>query len=117
MDRLKHKTENSKIRRNRVRKAIKTANHKPRLNVSISNRHIRAQIIDDNKHHTLLAVSTDGDQTKGSMSDKASWVGEQIGQKAKKAKINKVVFDRSTKLYHGRVQLLAEAARKTGLEF
>ena len=51
------------------------------------------------------------------MTDKAGWIGEEIAKKAKAAKVKKVVFDRGSKLYHGRVAAVAESARKAGLEF
>ena len=65
-----------------------------------------------------LYASTVGKKSIGNtMTEKAAWVGAEIGKKAKAAKVKKVVFDRGSKLYHGRVAALAEAARKAGLEF
>jgi large subunit ribosomal protein L18 len=86
--------------------------------VNVSNKHIVAQLIDDTTHKTIAYVSTVGSKTVGgSMTERAVWVGEQIGKKAKTAKITTVVFDRGSHIYHGRVQALADAARKAGLEF
>jgi len=85
--------------------------------VFISNRHIIAQVIDDSKHITLVHVSTNGSALTGTMTEKAEAIGADIAKKAKAAKITKVVFDRGGRLYHGRVQALADSARKNGLEF
>jgi large subunit ribosomal protein L18 len=76
------------------------------------------QIIDDTKAATVASSTTVGQkQATGTLSEKAIWVGADIAKKAKAAKIKQVVFDRGSKLYHGRVKALAEAARKEGLEF
>jgi large subunit ribosomal protein L18 len=85
--------------------------------VFISNRHITAQIIDDSKSKTLIHVSTNGKTTTGTMTEKAENIGAEIAKKATAAKISKVVFDRGGRIYHGRVQALADSARKNGLEF
>lgn len=91
---------------------------RPRLNVHVSNTHIAAQLIDDTTGKTLAAVSTVGQKSlKGTMTEKAEWVGGEIAKQAKTAKVKAVVFDRGGKLYHGRVAALADAARKAGLEF
>jgi large subunit ribosomal protein L18 len=86
-----------------------------------SNRHIYAQIIDDSKHATLVTMSTKdkeftGPEEKGKTAQ-AKKVGLLIAQRAKKAGIQKVVFDRGGNLYHGRVKALSEGAREGGLEF
>lgn len=101
----------------RVRsKALGTAS-RPRLHVHISNLHVTAQIIDDELNKTLAYATTVGSKQSGKLTDKAAWVGEQIAAKAKKAKVKRVVLDRGSKKYHGRVKALAEAARTGGLEF
>jgi large subunit ribosomal protein L18 len=106
------------LRAKRTRASIKGSSARPRLSVNISNLHISAQLIDDVNHHTLAHVTTAHQKSlKGNMTEKAAWVGAEIGKKAKAAKTKKVVFDRGSKLYHGRVQALADAARKSGLEF
>jgi large subunit ribosomal protein L18 len=75
-------------------------------------------LIDDDKHQTLAYISTVGKpKLTGTMTEKASWVGSEIGRVAKTKKIRLIVFDRGGKLYHGRIAALAEAARKEGLEF
>ncbi len=118
MDKLAHKLLNKSLRKNRVRSTVSGTTERPRLSVSVSNRHIIAQVIDDTAHKTLAYVSTVGTKAaKGSMTERAEWVGTEIAKKAKAAKVTVVVFDRGGRIYHGRVQALADAARKAGLEF
>ncbi len=95
---------------------------KPRLSVFRSHRHIYAQIIDDERGHTLAAASTldpelRGKRPKGSDRAAAREVGLLIARRAKEAGVTRVVFDRGGYKYHGRVQALAEGAREGGLEF
>jgi len=112
------KTQLSQQRRRRVRSRVSGTPERPRLCVRISLRHVSAQIIDDTQGRTLLAVTTVGQAAAtGTLTQKAAWVGEQIGTEAKKAKIKAVVFDRGARLYHTRLDALAAAARKQGLEF
>jgi large subunit ribosomal protein L18 len=109
---------NTMQRRRRTRAKIYGTAERPRLNVRITNRHIIAQLIDDDKGQTLSAACTvKAAGAKGTMTEKATWVGEQIAAQAAKKKIKAVVFDRGTKIYHGRLHALAEAARTKGLEF
>lgn len=118
MNRLLHKSENLRLRKKRIRANVSGTSERPRLSVSISNRHITAQIIDDTKQSTLAFVSTVGKKdASGTLSEQAVWAGEAIAAKAKAAKIKKVVLDRNGRLYHGRIKALADAARKAGLEF
>jgi len=118
MNRLTDSLRNRQLRKNRVRAVVSGTTERPRLSVHISNRHASAQLIDDTKHVTIAAVSTAGKTTvNGSLTERAAWVGSEIANKAKKAKISRVVFDRNGRLYHGRVKALAEAAREQGLEF
>lgn len=118
MDKLAHKLLNKSLRKNRVRATVSGTTERPRLSVTISNRHIIAQVIDDTQHKTIAYVSTVGSKAaKGTMVERAEWVGTEIAKKAKAAKVSAVVFDRGGRLYHGRVQALADAARKAGLEF
>lgn len=115
---LRKKLQNRLLRGRRVRSQISGTAERPRLHVSVSNRHILAQLIDDTASKTLAYASTVGSKAaKGSMIERAAWVGSEIGKKAKIKKIKKVVFDRGSKLYHGRVKALADAARNEGLEF
>ena len=102
----------------RVRKKVSGTPECPRLVVFRSNKNIEAQIIDDTKGATL--VSSSSVQLKlanGSNCEAAAKVGEDIASKAKAANITKVVFDRGGYQYHGRVEALADAARKGGLVF
>lgn len=118
MNKLAQKLHNRAQRKGRIRAVVSGTSERPRLNVYISNLHISAQLIDDTKHHTIAAVTTVGQKSlKGTMTDKATWVGTEIAKQAKSAKITTVVFDRGGKLYHGRVAALADAARTAGLEF
>ncbi|HVS58850.1 MAG TPA: 50S ribosomal protein L18 [Candidatus Saccharimonadales bacterium] len=118
MDRLAHKLHNRSLRQKRVRTTVSGTAERPRLSVHVSNMHITAQIIDDVAKKTLVYVTTVGDKAaKGTMTEKAASVGAEVAKKAKTAKIKSVVFDRGSKLYHGRVKALADAARNGGLEF
>jgi len=103
-------------RRRRTRAKIAGTAERPRLSVAISNRHITAQLIDDVTGTTLAFVSTTKSDAKGTLTDRATWVGEQIAVQATKKKVKAVVFDRGARIYHGRLHALAEAARKKGLE-
>lgn len=115
---LAHKLQNRQQRKGRVRAVVSGTAKRPRLNVYVSNTHISAQLIDDVAGKTMVAVTTVGQKSlKGSMTEKAVWVGEEVAKQAKAAKVKSVVFDRGGKLYHGRVAALADAARKAGLEF
>jgi len=109
---------NAGVRRaRRVRARIK-ASGKIRLSVFRSARHIYAQIIDDANGITLVAASSlDADIKGGSNVESATEVGKLLGQRASKAGIDEVAFDRGRYLYHGRVKALAEGARSAGLKF
>lgn len=106
----------------RVRKKVYGTANRPRLNVFRSEKHIYAQIIDDDLGTTLVAASTTDKELKndikiGSNKEAAKAVGELIAKKALEKGIKVVVFDRGGYIYHGRVKELAEAAREAGLEF
>ena len=116
-DRLIRIQINRAQRRRRVRAKIAGTATRPRLNVYISNHHIHAQIIDDQKGHTLAAASTIKQKLEGSLSQRAGVIGEQIADKCQAIKIKQVIFDRGWRAYHGRLKSLAEAARKKGLKF
>ncbi len=117
MGELKNKVKNSHQRAARTRAALSGSSDRPRLCVSISNRHVNAQVIDDTVGKTLVAASSLIMKSDGTMTEKAKQVGAEIAKKAKAAKIKKVVFDRGSKQYHGRIKTLAESARENGLEF
>jgi large subunit ribosomal protein L18 len=109
----------------RVRKVVKKAsnkNNRPRLTVHRSGQHIYAQVIDDAKGVTLASASSvDADVRKSlkstSNKDAATAVGKLVAERAKKAGVDKVAFDRGSYSFHGRVKALAEAAREAGLSF
>jgi len=101
-------------------KKIRGVPTRPRLSVFRSNKAIYAQIIDDQKGKTLVAASSfnlNQEEQKLTKNEKAFKVGQILAQKALKAKIKKVVFDRRAYKYHGRVKALADGARKGGLQF
>ncbi|HET9813275.1 MAG TPA: 50S ribosomal protein L18 [Sphingomicrobium sp.] len=108
-------------RRRRVRSALRARTAgKPRLSVHRSGRHIYAQVIDDAAGKTLAAASTLDKDLKGkgaATRDGAAAVGKAVAERAKKAGVSSVVFDRGGFLFHGRVKALADAAREGGLEF
>ena len=98
----------------------KVANGRPRLSVYRSSRHIYAQVIDDAQGITLASASTkekDFAGKKGSDKEAAGVVGKMVAERAQKAGVENVVFDRGGYLFHGRVKALAEAAREAGLKF
>ena len=111
-----------KIRHRRVRQKVTGTISRPRLCVFRSLNHVHAQLIDDSRGQTLVSMSTLDSQviskTDGmEKSKKAGIVGTLLAEKALSKGIKQVVFDRGGYKYHGRVKALAEAARKTGLEF
>jgi len=109
-----------KARHTRVREKLSGTKEMPRLNVFRSNNNIFAQIIDDESAITLVSASSIDKELKlenGGNVEAAKKVGELLAERAKKAKITKVTFDRGGYLYHGRVKALADAARANGLEF
>ena len=101
----------------RVRSTLHGTADRPRLTVTISNAHISAQLIDDDAHRTIASATTVGKKTSGTMTDKAKAIGAEIAKVATTKKVSKIVFDRGSKKYHGRIQALADAARENGLEF
>ncbi len=113
----------ARIRRHlRVRKRVHGTDEKPRLCVYRSLTHIYAQVIDDDRGHTIAAASdVEADargEAKGKQkSDVAKLVGELIGKRAKEQGVSTVVFDRGGYQFHGRVKALATGAREAGLKF
>jgi large subunit ribosomal protein L18 len=123
---LKDKTIERKVRdirlRKRIRERVQGTPERPRLHVFKSNAYIYTQVIDDRKGAVLLTASTlekdiraKAKSTKNK--DACVLLGELLGQRLKAAKIDKVVFDRGTHPYHGRIKTLAEAIRKEGIQF
>jgi large subunit ribosomal protein L18 len=103
----------------RVRKVVSGTAARPRLSVFRSNKEIYTQLIDDVNGVTLLAASSKdkGVDTKGTNIEVATAVGKLVAEKALKAGIDTVTFDRGGYLYHGRIKSLAEGARAAGLKF
>jgi large subunit ribosomal protein L18 len=109
-------------RKLRIRQKISGTSERPRLSVFRSARHIYAQVVDDAAGETVAHASTlsrevRGDIDEGSKLDAAKKVGSTIAKLLLAKGIDKVVFDRSGYLYHGRVRALADAAREAGLKF
>ena len=107
-------------RQARGRKKIVGTTERPRLVVTRSARHILAQVIDDTAGHPLAAASTmeaDLRAASGDKSEKAKQVGALVAERAKKAGVESVVFDRAGNQYHGRIAALADGAREAGLGF
>jgi large subunit ribosomal protein L18 len=103
----------------RIRRRVAGSEERPRLAIFRSTNHIYAQVIDDQKGHTLAAAaSTEKDlRGKGGNVEGAKMIGQKVAERAKEKGVTKVVFDRGGYLYHGRVKALADAARAAGLEF
>ncbi|NOZ32564.1 MAG: 50S ribosomal protein L18 [Alphaproteobacteria bacterium] len=116
-------TKGIERRKLRVRRSIKArAGGRLRLSVFRSDRNIYAQVIDDRSGRTLASASSldakkDTKDTKASNVEVAATVGKLLAERATKAGVGEVVFDRGAYLYHGRVKALAEAAREGGLSF
>ncbi len=117
---MSKKLSTTQRRAARVRRSLKkVANGRPRLSVHRSNANIYVQVIDDQAGKTLAAASTLEKDVKGNGGNVASAeaVGKLIAERASKAGVTDVVFDRGSFLYHGRVKALADAAREGGLKF
>jgi large subunit ribosomal protein L18 len=107
----------------RTRRALRAVAYgRPRLSVFRSAKHIYAQVIDDEKGVTLVAASSIDKDLKGKLKsgadvDAAREVGKLVAERASKAGVSTVVFDRGAYMYHGRVKAVAEGAREGGLQF
>jgi large subunit ribosomal protein L18 len=107
-----------RVRRHaRVRRRVVGTAERPRLAVFRSNRHIYAQIIDDAAGRTVAAAGSVALPGEGDKKEAAKRVGSELAKRAKAAGVNSVVFDRGGYQYHGRVKVLADAAREGGLDF
>jgi large subunit ribosomal protein L18 len=116
------KTAARRRRRLRIRRKVMGVPERPRLSVYRSLKHIYAQLVDDTTGRVLVSASSlSPEAKKGGASGKnvatARVVGQVLAEKAKTTGIEKIVFDRSGYLYHGRVKALAEGAREKGLKF
>lgn len=120
---MANRTSSVDRRKARVRRALKArANGRPRLSVFRSEKNIYVQIIDDASGRTLAAASTLDKDVKakiknGATQSAAEATGKLIAERAKKAKVGDVIFDRGAYIFHGRVKALADAAREGGLSF
>ena len=106
--------------KNRIRKVVSGTETKPRLAVFRSNKEIYAQVVDDVSGKTLAAASSrdkDLAKSKVNKTEMATLVGKSVAEKAIKAGVETISFDRGGYLYHGRVKSLAEGAREAGLKF
>ena len=107
----------------RIRARLAGTSERPRLSVFRSLNHVYAQLIDDDLGHTMVAVSTLSPEFKEAHKDglkkteEAVFVGAMLGKLAVEKGIKEVVFDRGGYKYHGRIEALADAARKAGLKF
>ena len=122
MDKLSLKKKRFKRRRLRIKKSLLTCKgDQKRLCISKSNKSMYAQIIDDSKGHTLIALSTlakDFAEYKNKCNVKvASALGKLFAEKAKSAGITKIKFDRNGFLFHGKIKAFADAVRENGIEF
>jgi len=123
--RIKYRRPLSQRKRRHVRVRAKVSGTaiRPRLNVFRSSAHIYAQVIDDNKGHTLVAASDLEDAVRERAGEgapktaRAKAVGEVIAERAKAVGVDSVVFDRGGFLYHGRIKAVADGAREGGLKF
>ena len=114
----KQKRDKAKRRQIRVRAALHGTAERPRLSVFRSSKHISAQIINDDEGKTIVSTSDTKIEDKGKAGiEVAALVGTELGKLAISAGVKKVIFDRGSYKYHGRVKALADAARKGGLEF
>lgn len=115
---IKTRSELRQARHFRLRKRVSGTTDRPRLAVFRSLNHVYAQIIDDSKGHTICAASTMEKSLKSKGNKEgANKIGELVAKRASEKGIKKVVFDRGGYQYHGVIASLAEAARKSGLEF
>ncbi len=119
---VKDKNAERQVRHKRVRKNLSGTSQRPRLCVYRSLNKIYAQIIDDERRVTIVSASSLDKEIAPLLAGKtkteqAKIVGEELGKRAKKAKIKEVVFDRGGYVYTGRVAALAEGARSAGLKF
>jgi large subunit ribosomal protein L18 len=121
---IRRRTSSKKVirfkRKLRIRSRIEGTQEQPRLAVFRSNQHLYVQLIDDIQGRTLLSASTLDEEMKGKFGpnvEGAKALGTLVGKRAQAKKIERVVFDRSGYIYHGRIKALADAARESGLKF
>lgn len=120
MEQTKLKLVRRERRKKRVRRNIFGTAEMPRLSVFRSLKHIYAQLVDDDKGHTLLEASTRSPELKdtyGGNKAAATAVGKLLGEKAVAKGVSRIAFDRNGFRFHGRIKALADAAREAGLKF
>ena len=111
------KTDKKLRRKIRVRSKVRRNVDRLRLSVYRSNKYVFAQVIDDKKNETITGVTDASLKTAGTKSEKAKALGLFLAKKLKAKKISKIVFDRGSYAYHGRVKNVAEGLREGGIEF
>ena len=120
---MAHSNTTADRRKARVRRTVLAhSGGRPRLSVFRSSKQIYAQVIDDQRGHTIAAASSLEKAVRESMKtgadvEAARRVGKELAERARRAGVEKVVFDRGAYMYHGRVKALAEGAREGGLDF
>lgn len=121
---IKKKRERRERAHLRIRTRVRGTSERPRLSVYKSLKYIYAQLIDDDRGHTIAAASSADPEVRQQLDGKAAsnkqaakLVGETIAARAKEKGIEKVVFDRGGYVYHGNVKALADSAREKGLQF
>lgn len=121
---IKQETRKPRVqkRHQSIRVNLSGTSEYPRLAVYRSTKHIYAQVIDDEKHVTIASASSNDKDLKAKLGhggniEAAQLVGKTVAEKALKAGVKSIVFDRGGFLYHGRIAALADAAREAGLEF
>lgn len=114
---MRNVKDNKLRRRVRIRSKIKRNTERLRLSVFRSNKYIFTQLIDDIKGQTIIGVSEKSLKITGTKSDRAKALGLKLAEKAKARKITKIVYDRGSYAYHGRVSQVAEGLREGGLQF
>lgn len=123
MKEIRSKSEAGRIKRHyRIRRSVSGTKDKPRLSVHRSHKNLYVQFIDDMANATLLSLSTNDKVFKkecawGGNIEAAKKLGVYISREAKKKGIEQVVFDRGGYMYHGRIKVLADSARESGLKF
>lgn len=117
MKRLEDKTRRKLRRKTRIRRAITGTGERPRMSVFKSNRYLSAQVIDDEKGHTLASVTNTVGELKSlkANSKDAEALGQALGKKMIALNIKQAVFDRNGNLYHGVVKAFADGVRKAGV--
>jgi large subunit ribosomal protein L18 len=117
---MSDRKKKTRMRHTRLRKKVTGTSERPRLAVHFSGAHIYAQIIDDQKGHTLASANTtEAEFRKEARANvaTATKVGNAVAERAKSKNISKVIFDRGGFRYHGKIKALADAARQGGLDF